>query len=94
MIGAGRVLAGITNWPAYLVEHRHIHVTGDGEIKLWTLTSAKTAMAYRVATALANAGLGGSAAPLVTIAIWAKVIVNAALNDIWALTRMTVGWGG
>ncbi len=91
VVGADRVLVGITNWPADLLGHGRIHVAGDGMVKFWSLTGADTPAIHQVAAALAEADLGASAEPSVKVAIWEKVIFNAALNGICALTRMTVG---
>ncbi|WP_171798652.1 MULTISPECIES: 2-dehydropantoate 2-reductase [unclassified Novosphingobium] len=91
VVGADRVLVGITNWPADLLGHGRIHVAGHGMVKFWSLTGADTPAIHRVAAALAEADLGASAEPSVKVAIWEKVIFNAALNGICALTRMTVG---
>lgn len=90
-VGADRVLVGITNWPADLVGHGEIHVGGTGMVKLWSFDGADRPIAYTVASALDNAGLHASAEPSVERAIWEKVIFNATLNGIAALTGLTVG---
>lgn len=91
VVGADRVLVGITNWPADLLGHGRIHVGGTGMVKLWTLSGHASPALHAVATALADAGLAATAEPSVTAAIWEKVIFNAALNGVCALARLTVG---
>lgn len=94
VVGADRVLVGITNWPADLLGHGRIHVAGHGMVKLWSLTGEDTPVIHKVVAALSEADLGATAEPSVRVAIWEKVIFNAALNGICALTRMTVGQVG
>ncbi|WCT79251.1 ketopantoate reductase family protein [Novosphingobium humi] len=94
VVGADRVLVGITNWPADLLGHGRIHVAGHGTVKFWSLTGEDRPVIHQVAAALAEADLGATAEPSVKAAIWEKVIFNAALNGICALTRMTVGQVG
>ncbi|NKJ01607.1 2-dehydropantoate 2-reductase [Novosphingobium sp. SG707] len=94
VVGSDRVLVGITNWPADLLGHGRIHVAGHGMVKLWSLIGEDIPVIHTIAEALAQADLGAMAEPSVTVAIWEKVIFNAALNGICALTRMTVGQVG
>lgn len=90
-VGPDRVLAGITNWPADLIGHGRIHVGGQGMVTLWSLDGVDRPAIHRVAAALDDAGLCAKADPSVEIAVWEKVIFNAALNGIAALTGLTVG---
>lgn len=91
LTGADKVLCGITNWPADLVGHGQIHVDGQGTVKLWSLDGTDRPSIHAVATALDDAGLSATAEPEVQRHIWEKVIFNAALNGVGALTRLTVG---
>lgn len=91
VVGASRVLVGITNWPADLLDHGRIHVDGAGIVKLWSLTGEDSPALHTVSDALSDAGLSATAEPSVQQAIWEKVIFNAALNGIAALTGMAVG---
>lgn len=90
-VGADRVLAGITNWPADLKGHGEIHVGGSGMVKLWSFDGQDRSAVHSVADALEGAGLNATADRSVETAIWAKVIFNATLNGIAALTGLTVG---
>ncbi|MBF5091403.1 2-dehydropantoate 2-reductase [Novosphingobium sp. NBM11] len=90
-VGADHVLVGITNWPADLKGHGEIHVGGSGMVKLWSFDGADRSVIHSIADALADAGLNASAEPSVDAAIWTKVIFNATLNGIAALTGLTVG---
>ncbi|EGX99486.1 2-dehydropantoate 2-reductase [Nitrospirillum viridazoti Y2] len=91
IVGTDRVLVGITNWPADLVGHGRIHVSGAGTVKLWSLDGVNRPVIHHVASALDDANLCAAAEPSVEVAIWEKVIFNAALNGIAALTGLTVG---
>lgn len=90
-VGADRVLVGITNWPADLKGHGEIHVGGSGMVKLWSFDGEDRTAIHPVVDALAGAGLNATAEPSVETAIWTKVIFNATLNGIAALTGLTVG---
>lgn len=90
-VGADRVLVGITNWPADLKGHGEIHVGGTGMVKLWSFDGEDRPVINAVVAALEGAGLNATAEPSVDSAIWAKVIFNATLNGIAALTGLTVG---
>lgn len=91
VVGQENVLVGITNWPADIVGNGRIHVGGTGTVKLWSLDGADRPVVHRVAEILDGARLAATAEPTVEVAIWQKVIFNAALNGVAALTRMTVG---
>ncbi|EQB12458.1 ketopantoate reductase family protein [Sphingobium lactosutens] len=90
-VGADHVLVGITNWPADLEGHGEIHVSGSGMVKLWSFDGEDRPVVHSIADALEDAGLNASAEPSVDSAIWTKVIFNATLNGIAALTGLTVG---
>lgn len=91
LVGGAKVLCGITNWPADLIGHGRIHVGGKGVVKLWSLAGDDSQQIHEVAQMLDEAGLAASAEPNVETQIWEKVIFNAALNGVAALTGMTVG---
>lgn len=90
-VGVDRVLVGITNWPADFKGDGEIHVGGSGTVKLWSLDGEDRSAIHSVADALQGAGLNATAEPSVDTAIWEKVIFNATLNGIAALTGLTVG---
>lgn len=91
VVGPERVLLGVTNWPADLVDHGSIHVGGEGTVKLWSFDGQDRPAIYAVVAALDAAGLRASATRDIVAQVWEKVIFNAALNGVAALTRMTVG---
>lgn len=90
-VSAGQVLTGVTDWPADLLDHGVIHVGGAGTVKLWSLDGADRPAIHAVVAALNAARLAASATPDVVRHIWQKVIFNAALNGVAALTGLTVG---
>ncbi|MBB4612852.1 ketopantoate reductase family protein [Novosphingobium taihuense] len=91
LVGPEKVLCGITNWPADLLGHGRIHVGGEGSVKLWSLDGSERPAIATVTSALNNAGLAATADVDVQRHVWEKVIFNAALNGVAALTRLTVG---
>lgn len=91
VIGQGRTLVGMTNWPAHLIDHGRVSVGGEGHVALWAMEDVGKPKALEVAEALDGAGLRARADPEVYVGIWEKVIFNAALNSSTALTGLTVG---
>lgn len=91
VIGADRVLVGMTTWPADLVGHGRVHVPGEGAVKIWSMTGEHRAAIDLVSSTLNIAALRCSVDADVIAAIWQKVIFNSAMNGVAALTGMTVG---
>lgn len=85
------LLHGMTNWPADLVAPGRVSSHGEGEVRLWSVREEHADRAHAIATVLEGAGLGAVADPDVNVKIWEKVLFNAALNPLAALTRQTVG---
>jgi 2-dehydropantoate 2-reductase len=89
--GDSIILHGMTNWPADLKAPGVVSSHGEGEVRLWSVRDADQDRAHIVANALDAAGLGAVADPGTTIKIWEKVLFNAVMNPVAALTRKTVG---
>ncbi|UVM41507.1 2-dehydropantoate 2-reductase [Pseudomonas sp. B21-017] len=94
VVPAERIIVGMTNLPADLVEPGVVHSHGDGHINLWPWNGEDKSVARDIAETFQQAGLPCRADPEVQIAIWEKVAFNAALNSVCAITRQTVGGVG
>ncbi len=86
-----QVAIGMTDWPADLKGPGHVASHGSGLIRFWSFDGADHQMLGRIDAVLQSAGLSSRVDPDVAVAIWEKVIFNAALNPVAALTRLTVG---
>jgi len=84
---ADRVLAGTTSHGVTFVAPGEIHHAGVGDLAIgpWKATTAEDAT--RLATALTASGLPAVAIADARRALWAKVVVNAAINPLTAVLR-------
>lgn len=94
VVPAERIIVGMTNLPADLVEPGVVHSHGDGHISIWPWSGEDKSVVRDIAETFQQAGLQCRADPDVQIAIWEKVAFNAALNSVCAITRQTVGGVG
>ncbi len=86
-----RIIKGMTNWPATVIEAGHVNVPGSGEVHLWPAAGDRTARFDEICCMLEEAGLNCVADPSVDTSIWEKLSFNSALNSVAAVTGMTVG---
>lgn len=84
------VLAGTCTYGARLRAPGHVEMTGRGTVALGSPEGGLTALAERVAEALA-AGLDASAVPDMPRRRWEKLAVNAGINAITGLARIPNG---
>lgn len=91
VVPAERIIVGMTNLPADLVEPGVVHSHGEGHVNLWTSSGVDSPAVHEIASIFDSAGLPCHADPHVQVAIWEKVAFNAALNSVCAVTRQTVG---
>ncbi|TDK32168.1 2-dehydropantoate 2-reductase [Rhizobium deserti] len=90
-IGRDRIIMGMTNWPASLVEPGHVQVPGTGEIRIWSAAGMHSQRLDTISEMLSQAGLRCVLDPRVEISIWEKLAFNAAMNSLAAVTNLTVG---
>ncbi len=89
-----RIIVGMTNFPADLIEPGVVSSHGEGHINIWTASGEDDANVHHIAEAFTEAGLECIANPDVQVAIWEKVAFNAALNSLCAVSGLTVGGVG
>ncbi len=89
--GAERVLAGSTSEGAWLVQEGHICHAGSGTTTVGALSDASSAAAGRFIERLRAAGFDAKTAPDWEASVWAKAVVNAAVNPITALLGVQNG---
>ncbi|MGE3912078.1 MAG: ketopantoate reductase family protein, partial [Chloroflexota bacterium] len=91
VLGAERVLGGITSQGATLLGDGQIRHAGFGPTSLAEATGGLSARAETIAQILDHAGLAATAYADAAPLIWGKLIVNAALNPLGALFRCQNG---
>ncbi|MFX1674733.1 2-dehydropantoate 2-reductase [Paraburkholderia sp. A2WS-5] len=87
----GRVMIGVTTWPADKSEPGAVSSHGQGTIRLMSAEGSHTRALDQTVQALNDAGLVCHADSNVWAAIWEKVAFNAALNSLCAVTQCMVG---
>lgn len=85
------IAIGMTDVPADLKGPGHVASHGAGQVRLWARSVEAGPGLARIAEALRTAGFAVRADPQVLTAIWEKVLFNAVMNPVAALTRQTVG---
>ena len=86
-----RVVMGITDVPADLIDHAHVRSHGKGSVSIWTLDGRPSDCVERVRALIEGAGITTKADPNIRLAIWEKVSFNAAMNPVTALINKPVG---
>ncbi len=86
-----RVVMGITDVPADLIDHAHVRSHGKGTVSNWTLDGRPSDCVERVRALIEGAGIPTKADPNIRVAIWEKVSFNAAMNPVTALINKPVG---
>lgn len=89
--GAERVLAGSTSEGAWLVQEGQICHAGSGTTTVGALSDASSGAADRFTETLRAAGFDAETAPDWEASVWAKAVVNAAVNPITALLGVQNG---
>jgi 2-dehydropantoate 2-reductase len=91
VLGAERVLGGVSAQGATTLGIGHIRHAGFGPTSLAEATGVVSERAERIAALLDAAGLNATAYPDPAPLIWGKLIANAAINPLGALLRCQNG---
>ncbi len=87
----GRIIVGMTTFPADLVAFGHVVSHGSAVTHIMTATGKADEFVAKTAEILSEAGLNGVVEPDIESAIWSKVAFNAAMNSLAAVTGATPG---
>lgn len=89
------IVVGITTYPADMKGPGYVESHGEGIVRLAAASStvAPPILNY-IPELFTHSGIKTIIDPQVEVAIWEKVIFNAALNGLCAVTRSTVGQVG
>ncbi len=91
IVGEGRILAGATmNASTYLGPGRMLYA-GRGETVIGEMRGGPSPRAERIAAAFNKAGLSTKVSAEVWNDVWGKLLVNAGVNPLTAITRLANG---
>lgn len=91
ILGAERVLGGITSQGATLLGTGRVRHAGFGPTSLAEATGGLTERAREIASLLSGTGFEARAYDAVAPLVWGKLIANAAINPLGALLRCQNG---
>jgi len=89
--GAGRVVAGITNHGATLMDVGHVRHAGKGETVIGTADGRVLGEIRAVSSLLGRAGLETKISKDIQSVLWSKLVINAGINAVSALARLPNG---
>jgi 2-dehydropantoate 2-reductase len=91
VVGVHNVLRGVTGNGALLKEPGIVEHTGKGETIIGEITGEKTRRAQTIAEIFTEANLSARVTDNITGAVWMKILVNAGINPLGALTGLRNG---
>lgn len=89
--GKNRVLGGTTAHGATQLDHAHIRHAGSGETVIGALQGERVLQVHAIADLLNSSGVTTRVTDDVNGALWSKLLINAAINPLTALTRLPNG---
>jgi len=91
VVGRDRVLGGVTNHGATLLSEGHTRHAGKGETVIGRIDRRLTVAMRHVRELFNRSGFSTRLCKDVTSVIWSKLIINAGINALSALTRLPNG---
>ena len=89
--GKNRVLGGTTAHGATQLSHAHIRHAGSGETVIGVLQGERVLQVNAIGDLLNRSGVKTRVTDDVNGALWSKLLINAAINPLTALTRLPNG---
>ena len=89
--GKNRVLGGTTAHGATQLDHAHIRHAGSGETVIGALQGERVLQLNAIGDLLNRSGVKTRVTDDVNGALWSKLLINAAINPLTALTRLPNG---
>lgn len=86
-----QVFAGVTSHGSTLLGTGHVRHAGAGPTTIGSLRPEHHGRAVELATVLTRAGIEATAAPDMTAVLWSKLIINAAIGPLSALSGLANG---
>ncbi len=91
VVGPKKVIGGLTNQGATLIEPGHIRHAGRGETVIGRLDGRLTPEISRISEIFNRAGLETRISKDIEGILWSKLIINCGINAITAITRLNNG---
>ena len=91
ILGESKVVAGTTSHGATMLGNGHIRHAGVGETVIGELSGGKSHRTNCIANIFGAAGFQTTISCNIYSFIWAKLIINAAINPVTAITRLKNG---
>ena len=91
VLGAGRVMAGLSFHSGDLKAPGHVTHTNQGPTYLGELDRSRSPRLLAIADLFARAGLEPVLEPDIMVTIWSKFVHNCAINAICAITNLRPG---
>ena len=91
LVGRNRVLGGVPAHGDTQLGYGHIRHAGSGDTTIGSLSGEQHTQLAGVCDLLSASGIRTTTTNDVTGTIWSKLIINAAINPLTALTRLTNG---
>mgnify|MGYP000235734060 CR=1 FL=1 len=91
VVGREHVIGGVTSYGALFLEPGHVSHTGIGETVIGELDGSITDRVSRLSDLLNKAGIMTSVTGSIKRKIWEKLVVNAGINAITAITGVKNG---
>jgi len=90
-LGAERIIAGVTNHGATLLGEGHVRHAGKGDTVIGRADGRVLGAVRDIAAVLTRAGFETKVSKDIDSAIWSKLVVNAGINALTAITRLKNG---
>jgi len=91
IVGEDRVVAGTTSHGATMLGTGHIRHAGVGQTTIGEPKTGESVRTKHIADALSSAGFQTTISHNIYNSIWGKLIINAAINPITAITKLKNG---
>lgn len=91
LVGQDKVIGGVTSQGANVVEPGHIRHAGKGETIIGRIDGRLTGALKNISNILNKAGFQTRISRDINGLIWSKLIINAGINALTALTRLNNG---
>ncbi len=91
ILGADRVIAGVTSHGATLLGPGHVRHAGVGGTTIGEPAGGISPRAERIADILTSAGIQTEISSNIYDSIWTKLIINAAINPLTAIAKLRNG---
>jgi 2-dehydropantoate 2-reductase len=91
MVNPEKIIGGVTSHGATLIDTGHIRHAGKGDTIIGRTNKQIDDELQKIANLLSGAGIETKVSSDVESTIWSKLIVNAAINPLTAITRLKNG---